>query len=160
LARRHRRAARLALRLPARSPGAPATRSSPNAPGGLAADRVARGREVADQYELSTLPENIEFAALVAKLRWRIERDYQLKQEVGLGHFEGPGWRGFHHHATMCIAIVAPCLRERLLSPRMLGIRVLQSPLATKATHLSQHRADLLTRIWSPANSGRASGPS
>jgi SRSO17 transposase len=36
-----------------------------------------------------------------AKLRWRIERDYQeLKQEVGLGHFEGRGWRGFHHHAT------------------------------------------------------------
>src|SRR4029079_16563398 len=35
----------------------------------------------------------------------RIERDYQeLKQEVGLGHFEGRGWRGFHHHATLCIA--------------------------------------------------------
>jgi SRSO17 transposase len=53
------------------------------------------------------LPENIEFAALVdvAKLRWRIERDYQeLKQEVGLGYFEGRGWRGFHHHATTCIA--------------------------------------------------------
>jgi len=31
----------------------------------------------------------------IAKLRWRIERDYQeLKQEVGLGHFEGRGWRG------------------------------------------------------------------
>src|SRR5258708_22360708 len=40
-----------------------------------------------------------------SKLRWRIERDYQeLKQEVGLGHYEGRGWRGFHHHATMCIA--------------------------------------------------------
>jgi hypothetical protein len=36
------------------------------------------------------------------KLRWRIERDYlELKQEVGLGHFEGRGWRGFHHHATL-----------------------------------------------------------
>jgi SRSO17 transposase len=48
------------------------------------------------KYWLSTLPEDIEFAALVdiAKLRWRIERDYQeLKQEVGLGHFEGRGWR-------------------------------------------------------------------
>jgi hypothetical protein len=42
---------------------------------------------------------------MLPKLRWRIERDYQeLKQEVGLGHFEGRGWRGFHHHATMCIA--------------------------------------------------------
>jgi hypothetical protein len=39
----------------------------------------------------------------LAKLRCRIERDYQeLKQEVGLGHFEGRGWRGFHHHATHC----------------------------------------------------------
>ena len=37
-----------------------------------------------------------------AKLRWRIERDYQeLKQEIGLGHYEGRGWRGFHHHATL-----------------------------------------------------------
>jgi SRSO17 transposase len=59
------------------------------------------------KYWLSTLPENISFRRLVdrAKLRWRIERDYQeLKQEVGLGHFEGRGWRGFHHHATLCIA--------------------------------------------------------
>jgi SRSO17 transposase len=59
------------------------------------------------KYWLSTLPANISFRRLVdfAKLRWRIERDYQeLKQEVGLGHFEGRGWRGFHHHATLCIA--------------------------------------------------------
>src|SRR6266436_2043694 len=56
-------------------------------------------------YWLSTLPSNIAFRDLVdaAKLRWRIERDYQeLKQEVGLGHYEGRGWRGFHHHGTMC----------------------------------------------------------
>src|ERR1700739_4403871 len=59
------------------------------------------------KYWLSTLPEGIALQRLVdiAKLRWRIERDYQeLKQEVGLGHFEGRGWRGFHHHATLCIA--------------------------------------------------------
>jgi hypothetical protein len=36
---------------------------------------------------------------------WRIERDYQkLKQELGLGHYEGRNWRDFHHHATLCIA--------------------------------------------------------
>ena len=54
------------------------------------------------KYWLSTLPPNITLRDLVdaAKLRWRVERDYQeLKQEVGLGHFEGRGWRGFHHHA-------------------------------------------------------------
>ena len=58
-------------------------------------------------YWLSTLAKDISFRRLIdiAKLRWRIERDYQeLKQEFGLGHFEGRGWRGFHHHATLCIA--------------------------------------------------------
>jgi SRSO17 transposase len=62
------------------------------------------------KYWLSTLPDNRAFARLVdlAKLRWRIERDYQeLKQEVGLGHYEGRGRRGFHHHATLCIAVYA-----------------------------------------------------
>src|SRR6476660_6332224 len=68
------------------------------------------------KYWLSTLPENISFRRLVdtAKLRWRIERDYQeLKQEVGLGHYEGRGWRGFHHHATLCIAAYGFLISER-----------------------------------------------
>jgi SRSO17 transposase len=67
---------------------------------------------------LSTLPEDIAFPRLVAlaKLRWRIERDYQeLKQELGLGHYEGRGWRGFHHHATMCMAAYAFLVTERPL---------------------------------------------
>ena len=65
-----------------------------------------KGEKEPTKYWLSTLPEDIKFSRLVdlAKLRWRIERDYQeLKQEVCLGHFEGRGWRGFHHHATLCI---------------------------------------------------------
>jgi SRSO17 transposase len=54
-----------------------------------------------------------------AKLRWRIERDYQeLKQEIGLGHYEGRGWRGFHHHATLAIAAYGFLVSERsLISP-------------------------------------------
>ena len=53
-----------------------------------------------------------------AKSRWRIERDYQeLKQEVGLGHFEGRGWRGFHHHATLCIAAYGFLISERAKIP-------------------------------------------
>lgn len=59
------------------------------------------------KYWLSTLPADATITQLVdaAKLRWRIERDYQeLKQELGLGHYEGRGWRGFHHHASLCIA--------------------------------------------------------
>jgi SRSO17 transposase len=72
------------------------------------------------KYWLSTLPENISFTQLVdlAKLRWRIERDYQeLKQEVGLGHYEGRGWRGFHHHATLCIAAYGFLIAEQATIP-------------------------------------------
>jgi SRSO17 transposase len=72
------------------------------------------------KYWLSTLPKNIPFRDLVdsVKLRWRIERDYQeLKQEVGLGHFEGRGWRGFHHHATLCIAAYGFLISERETIP-------------------------------------------
>ena len=72
------------------------------------------------KYWLSTLPEDVAFRQLVniTKLRWRIERDYQeLKQEVGLGHFEGRGWRGFHHHATLCIAAYGFLVSERAAIP-------------------------------------------
>lgn len=68
------------------------------------------------KYWLSTLPEHVPLAELVriTKLRWRIERDYQeLKQELGLGHFEGRGWRGFHHHATLCIAAYGFLVAQR-----------------------------------------------
>jgi SRSO17 transposase len=72
------------------------------------------------KYWLSTLPADIPFAELVdlTKLRWRIERDYQeLKQELGLGHYEGRGWRGFHHHATLCIAAYGFLISERETIP-------------------------------------------
>jgi len=72
------------------------------------------------KFWLSTLGRNVLFAHLVhtAKLRWRIERDYlELKQEIGLGHFEGRGWRGFHHHATLCIAAYAFLVAERAIFP-------------------------------------------
>src|SRR3954466_2251710 len=68
------------------------------------------------KYWLATIPPDMPFDRLVdlAKLRWRIERDYQeLKQELGLGHYEGRGWRGFHHHATLCIAAYAFLIAER-----------------------------------------------
>jgi SRSO17 transposase len=79
-----------------------------------------KGEDEPTKYWLSTLPEDITFPALVefTKLRWRIERDYQeLKQEVGLGHFEGRGWRGFHHHATLCIAAYGFLISERETIP-------------------------------------------
>ena len=57
------------------------------------------GETEPDYYWLAALPADISLERMVdqAKLRWRIERDYlELKQEVGLGHYEGRGWRGFH----------------------------------------------------------------
>jgi SRSO17 transposase len=48
-------------------------------------------------------------------MRWRIERDYQdLKQDFGLGHYEGRGWRGFQHHATLSIAAYGFLMAQRL----------------------------------------------
>ena len=78
------------------------------------------GEEEPTKYWLSTVAPDISFGDLVdlAKLRWRIERDYQeLKQEVGLGHYEGRGWRGFHHHATLCIAAYGFLVSERETIP-------------------------------------------
>lgn len=78
------------------------------------------GEKEPTKYWFSTLPRDIAFERLVdlAKLRWRIERDYhELKQELGLGHFEGRGWRGFHHHATMCIAAYGFLISERETIP-------------------------------------------
>jgi SRSO17 transposase len=68
-------------------------------------------------YWLSTLDENASLAQLVhvAHLRWRIERDYQdLKQDFGLGHYEGRGWRGLHHHASLSIAAYGFLVAQRL----------------------------------------------
>lgn len=68
------------------------------------------------KYWLSTLAANLSLRDLVrmAKHRWIIERDYEeLKQELGLGHYEGRGWRGFHHHATLCIAAYGFLVAER-----------------------------------------------
>jgi SRSO17 transposase len=79
-----------------------------------------KGEPEPTRYWLSNLPDNVAFDRLVdlAKLRWRIERDYQeLKQEVGLGHYEGRGWRGFHHHATLCIAAYGFLISERETIP-------------------------------------------
>jgi SRSO17 transposase len=83
------------------------------------------------KFWLATVPEGITFDRLVglAKLRWRIERDYQeLKQELGLGHFEGRGWRGFHHHATLCIAAYAFLVAERARIPPSDPTRLLTTP--------------------------------
>jgi SRSO17 transposase len=72
------------------------------------------------KYWFSNLPRRTALKRLVrvAKARWWIERDYQdLKQELGLGHYEGRNWRGFHHHASLCIAAYGFLIAERGLFP-------------------------------------------
>jgi SRSO17 transposase len=75
-----------------------------------------KGEAEPAKYWLSTLSAKVKLKDLVAitKQRWIVERDYEeLKQELGLGHYEGRGWRGFHHHATLCIAAYGFLVAER-----------------------------------------------
>jgi SRSO17 transposase len=78
------------------------------------------------KYSVSTLPDDIALNDLVAQahMRWRIERDYQdLKQELGLGHYEGRGWRGFHHHAALSIAAYGFLVTERITASKSAGAK-------------------------------------
>lgn len=79
------------------------------------------GEQAPTKYWFSTLPADTSVRTLVrlAKLRWRVERDYQeLKQEIGLDHFEGRTWRGFHHHVALCaVAHAFLALRRALFPP-------------------------------------------
>jgi SRSO17 transposase len=77
-----------------------------------------------EKYYLSTLPETAAVNDLVtaAHMRWRIERDYQdLKQDLGLGHYEGRGWMGFHHHASLSIAAYGFLMAQRLKAGKDAG---------------------------------------
>ena len=57
-------------------------------------------------------------------MRWRIERDYlELKQELGLGHYEGRSWRGFHHHASLSIAAYGFLVAEQLTAGKRSGAK-------------------------------------
>jgi SRSO17 transposase len=88
------------------------------------------GESEPTKYWLSTLPEDTPIEPLVdqTKMRWRIEHDYEeLKSELGLAHFEGRGWRGFHHHASLCIAAYGFLIRERAAFPPSASRR-LQEP--------------------------------
>jgi SRSO17 transposase len=78
------------------------------------------GDDEPSHYFLSTLPKSTSLRRLVrlAKLRWRVERDYQeMKGELGLDHFEGRGWPGFHHHAALCAVAHAFLSIQRALFP-------------------------------------------
>lgn len=72
--------------------------------------------EAPTKYWFSNLPEGVSLRRLVelAKLRWRVEQNYQqLKEELGLDHYEGRGWQGWHHHVTLVCLAYAFLLLER-----------------------------------------------
>jgi SRSO17 transposase len=124
------------------------------------------------KYWVSTLPEDIAFDRLVdlAMMRWRIERDYHdLKQEIGLGHFEGRGWRGFHHHATLCIAAYGFLICERQTIPpsapraaaffapsRLPEDDTPRGAAPTRATHSQLDRNDAAKNHRRPGQKARA----
>jgi SRSO17 transposase len=93
------------------------------------------GQPQPTKYWFSTLPEETPLPTLVnsVKSRWHVERDYQeLKSELGLAHYEGRGWVGFHHHATLCIAAYGFLIRERAaIPPSATGFRK-TSPLSPR----------------------------
>jgi SRSO17 transposase len=67
-------------------------------------------------YWLSNLPPGIPIAELVrlAKIRWRIEHDYrELKTGLGLDHFEGRSFVGWHRHVTLAVLAQAFCTKLR-----------------------------------------------
>jgi len=94
----------------------------------------AEGADEPAHYWFSNLPKNLPWQAMVNTVmgRWRIERDYEeLKQELGLGHYEGRNWRGFHHHASLCIAAYGFLMLERLSGSKKNSARFKASPLPT-----------------------------
>jgi hypothetical protein len=93
-----------------------------------------KGEAKPTRYFLCTLPADMSLKELVAivKMRWRSERDYrELKQEVGLGNYEGRNWRGFHHHASLCIAAYGFLMSERLSGFKKKS-RSTQNPCCTR----------------------------
>jgi SRSO17 transposase len=109
------------------------------------------------KYYLSSLPAGTPLKSLVrlAKLRWRVERDYQeLEQELGLDHFEGRTWRGFHHHATLCaVAHGFLALRRALFPPEPSAVDATHGPTPASASAPALGR--LLPALPSAAQLGR-----
>ena len=110
-------------------------------------------------YYLSNLPKSTSLKRLVflAKLRWRIERDYQeMKGELGFDHFEGRGWRGLHHHIALVAAAHAFLTLRRVFSPRRAHDRAVPSPTSAGAASGSRPLpAVLQTHARACATDGR-----
>jgi SRSO17 transposase len=95
----------------------PAARCAPTSAAALSCN----WRRVAGQYWLSNLPADTPLREIVrlAKMRFRIEQDYrELKDALGLDHFEGRSYRGWNHHVTLVSVAHGFLTLERLRHPR------------------------------------------
>lgn len=111
-------------------------------------------------YWFSRLPAHTPIKTLVATAqgRRRIERDYQeLKSELGLHHYEGRNWRGFHHHASLCIAAYGFLMRERLRSKKN-SVRF-KAPAVPEGFRPRGSRTHAATRSKLDRHPGIRSGP-
>jgi SRSO17 transposase len=116
----------LALRV---RPAGVTPRRQPRADGGELPTRWLlvewpKGKATPVKYWLSNLPQTTPLVELVrlARLRWRVEQDYrECKGALGLDHFEGRGWPGWHHHVTLVSVAHGFLVLERLRSPNLVA---------------------------------------
>ncbi len=95
------------------------------------------GADAPAKYWLSNLPPETSLRELVywAKLRWWIEQNYQqLKQEIGLDHFEGRTWNGWHHHVTLCMIAFNFLVLEMLRGKKNFWVDPPQEPAGAAAS--------------------------
>ena len=106
----------------------------------------------APTFHFSNLPAGTTTKELIRilKLRWRVERDHQeMKGEVGLDHFEGRTWRGFHHHATLCaVAHGFLALRRALFPPEQSEMDATDGSQASTADRSDEDR--LVSPVCTP----------
>jgi SRSO17 transposase len=113
---------------------------------------MARGGQRTWKYWLSSLPpQRTSFRALVrkAKGRFRIKQDYEeIKGEVGLHHFEGRSWQGWHHHVTLVTLAYAFLMLERMGDKKNFRIDLASCPPMDPAmlNFIHRHLPDLQKR--------------
>ena len=96
-----------------------------------------KGEQGPLKYWLANLPPQAGISRLVffAKIRWRIELSYQqLKEELGLDHYEGRGYRGWHHHVTMTMLAYGFLLLETIRSKKNFWVDSPESETGDTAT--------------------------
>ncbi|MBV8318553.1 MAG: IS701 family transposase [Planctomycetaceae bacterium] len=108
------------------------------------------------QYAFANLPactRRIQ-AVRLWKSRWPVEQGYQqMKEELGLNHFEGRSWRGFHHHACLVMLSYGFLVLEQL--------RAKESPVqpGKKRQHAAQdHRPGDSPRLAATASADGSAG--